>query len=321
MDNAGFGDNPAVDVTAVIILCVIIILSTTCNTTAIYHIRNSSKKSLKEKIVLLLCTINLFQALGGYSIELHAAFTGGIKSIECQIQGFIVCLCTYSNIGLFVSLTIHKYLIIIYPFQSDRWLKGRFIPASFLIVPLITGFILGTPPLLGWGKYWKPRNESFYCSYVFENMTDRAFFLSAVVCGFAIPAVLASICLKRIVKELRRATYKYRRRYGKSSSISADSSKRVQEQELHSVLTGVVYFLSWSPYCTITLLLFFQQHVPKELEYFSICMCKSSTVSSALLFCLIEKRARQYIKEKVSLVESAVMSPSIGTDTTKPVSG
>ena len=296
------------NVLAVVILLVIIILSTNCNVIAISYIFRK-KKHLKDKIVFVLCTTNLCQALGGYTIELYSAITGQIKDTECQIQAFIVCFCTYSALGFYISLTIEKYIKILYPFQSDRLLKGKFLSASLLFSPLLVGLLLGTPPLIGWGKYGKSLNDSHYCSYVFDHDGGKSFFVTATVCGVGVPVIFASICFARIIGELRHTTSKYKRRYGKSSTISIESNKRTHEQEIHSLITGFVYFASWAPYCVVLFLLSYRKHVPKALEYFSICMCKSSTVSSAVLFCLIEKRARQYIKGKASktLFELAVL--------------
>ena len=278
----------------------IIFFSIICNVIAITFIQHKkSRKTLKEKLVFLLCSINLCQTIG-YSIELYAAFTGKIQDVACQVQAFVICFSTYTTLGCFVSLTIERYLNIIYPFKCQVWLNDKFKVAQFLLLPILGGFVLGTPPLLGWGTYGKSRKDSTYCGYEFKGFSDRSFFITVVICGFGIPFVMASVCFTRITRELQRTSSKYKRRYGRNASISVDSSKRAQEQEIYSIVTGLVYSTSWVPFSIVCFLFYFNQHVPMALEYVSIFMCKSATITSAILFCLIEKRVRRYTRRKVS---------------------
>ena len=139
---------------------------------------------------------------------------------------------------------------------------------------------------------------STYCSYQFESINDRSFFILGVVCSFVIPFAIVSICFAKIIKELRRTTEKYALRYGKSSNNSLYSTKAVKDQEIYSILSGVVYSVSWILYSIVCFLFFFNQHVPMAFEYFSMVMSKSSTISSLVLFCLIEKSFRKYVKRK-----------------------
>ena len=151
------------DIKAVIILSVIIVISVVCNLFAIFFIRYNVKKTkkevtLKEKLVFLLCTLNLCNIIG-YNIELHAAIVGETKETECQTQGFIICFCTYSNIGYFVSLTLERYISILYPFLSEEWYSHKSKAAMFMFLPVFGGAILGTSPLVGWGTYGRSREH------------------------------------------------------------------------------------------------------------------------------------------------------------------
>ena len=276
-----------------------------CNLIAMIFIRRKrkikrQKISLKEKVVLLLCVFNLCQ-IAGYSIELQAAVRGVITVASCQIQAFIICFCTYSNIGLFVSLTIERYISISYPFSCRGWYKRKTISALFLLLPACIGLVLGAPPLIGWGRYERPRNTSTYCTYRFKNFSDRSFYIIAVLGGFIIPTAIASICFSKIIKELRRAASNFRLRYGRRSVITRQSCKRAKGEEVYSVVIGIIYAISWLPYAVVCFLCFCNQYVPLGLEYFAICMCKSSTVSSAILFCLIERPFCKYVKRKESV--------------------
>ena len=75
------------------VLSVIIVFSVVCNLFAIYFIRRNGKKkkkeiTLKEKVVFLLCTLNLCNIIG-YTIRLHAATVGETKEANNYCLSFI----------------------------------------------------------------------------------------------------------------------------------------------------------------------------------------------------------------------------------------
>ena len=112
-------------------LVVIVIGCLICNTCAIAFINTKFKKNseqslrLKDKIVTLLCLINLLQPVG-YLIELYSAINDEITAGPCQVAAFTTCTLTYVTIGYFVALTVERYLAIKLPYKYVIWFSdGR----------------------------------------------------------------------------------------------------------------------------------------------------------------------------------------------------
>merc|ERR1719447_2057412 len=95
------------------IICLVVIVfgCFICNSCAIAFINSKLKHNseqslgLKDKIVTLLCFINLLQPVG-YLIELYSAINNGIAPGPCQVAAFTTCMLTYVTIGYFVALTV-----------------------------------------------------------------------------------------------------------------------------------------------------------------------------------------------------------------------
>ena len=54
----------------------------------------------------------------------------------------------------------------------------------------------------------------------------------------------------------------------------------------------------------VCFLFFYNERVPIQLEHFAIYMSKSATVSSPIVFCLLEKDARKYMSRNLSAIVS-----------------
>ena len=84
------------------------------------------------------------------------------------------------------------------------------------------------------------------------------------------------------------------------SNISRASSISVREQGLSCFLTGVVYVVSWLPYTVVCFLFYTNTPVTVSFELIAIYLSKSSTISSPVVYCLIERRFRIFVKERLA---------------------
>ena len=92
----------------VITLAIIIVAGICFNVSAVIFIsRKNSNTSLRDKIVVVLCVINLLQTIG-FGIEVHSTVTGLLGEVECQASAFIVSFITYTASGCFVALTLER---------------------------------------------------------------------------------------------------------------------------------------------------------------------------------------------------------------------
>lgn len=280
-------------------LIIILILSIPCNTFAITFIyKTKEKRTVKDRVITTFCVSNLWQTIG-YIIELHFAVNRQITTGVCEAAAFILCFCTYTTIGCFMTLTIERYLSILYPFFYRIVFERKGVSLLSVLIPTLYGFVFAVAPLFGWGRYGPSRINSTYCAFDFKNKTllDESFFLTVINLAFVLPICVTAICFGRILCELKRATFVARRQFGNKSMIARDSNKSVYDQSITSLLTVLIYVISWAPYAIVCFLFYNNKVVSFSLEYFAIFMAKSSTVTSPFVFCIIEKRVRRNIQQ------------------------
>ena len=74
----------------------------------------------------------------------------------------------------------------------------------------------------------------------------------------------------------------------------------------------MVYFVSWVPYGVVCFMMYYRIHVPTPFEYVAIYTSKSATISSPIIYCLIEKQFYVFVKTMCRRKEgdtTAVLSP------------
>ena len=283
----------------IICLVVIVLSCIACNTCAIVFINNKRGAGrpliLKDKIVILLCVVNILQP-AGYLIELYSTVNNGITGGACQAAGFTTCMLTYTSIGYFVALTVERYLAIKEPYKYVVWFsEGR--NTWWLGGAPIFGLLLGIGPLAGWGNYGKSRSSATFCCISFDlTIKSKSYFLFACVFAFVVPVAVTVVCFTRIISELRRKANDMKRKYGRGSSLDLEGRRVVKEQWLACLMTGVVYLGSWVPYASVCFVQLFGGDVGEGTELFSLFLSKSSTISSPIIYCLIERRFRSYVR-------------------------
>ena len=282
-------------------LIIVILASFSCNICSILFInRKNHDRSLKDKIVTILCIINCGQSIG-YIIELQATIKNAITVEACKASGFFVCTLTYMSVGYFVALTVERYLAIKEPFNYVTWFsEGR--NAWWLIFPPIVAILLGIAPIAGWSGYDKSRMYATYCGFQFDKSQEsRSYFLTVCFFVFVIPLTVTTAAYARILVELRQTAIETKRKYGRNSNISRASDNTVKEQSLSCFMTGFVYIASWVPYTIVCFQYYYGSNVSIEFEYISIYLSKSSTISSPLIYCLIERRFRNFVRRRLSI--------------------
>ena len=131
--------------------------------------------------------------------------------------------------------------------------------------------------------------------------------------AFGLPMIVTAVCFVRILVALRTTEKKFGDRYGKKSVLRRDSARNVRDQYVSSLLIAFVYITSWFPYAGVCFMFFHHLNVPIWFEYFSIHLAKSSTVTSTIIFCLIEKRVRVFFKKNLLRRFSCTVNPDVVT--------
>ena len=276
---------------SVICLITLILFGIVCNTFAIWYLYSKNKKqSIKDKITTSLCIINLVQVVG-YVVELYSTVRGNISDSLCEFGATLICICTYTSIGCFVALLFVRYMFILYPYKYS-WFASKMSATIGFVLPLAYGLFFGTAPLLGWGRYGRSRVNATYCGFDFTDKSEKnvSFFFTTLIFTFFLPIMMTIACFAHILIELRRTATLFSTRFGRRSQIARESNKRVHEQYIYSLLNFLIYIISWAPYAVVCSYFYSDRDVSLTLEYFAIYLSKSCTISSPIIFCLIEKR-------------------------------
>ena len=284
-------------------LTIIVLATISSNVCSIVFInRKGHERTLKDKIVTVLCVINCIQSTG-YMVELQATVKNVITAQACNAAAFIICTCTYSSIGYFVALTVERYLAIRKPFKYVLWFGESRNNSWWLAFPPIFGILLGIAPLAGWSAYGKSREVATYCGFDFTPTPGpRSYFLSICFFVFVVPLVITATAYASILIDLQRTAQETKRKYGRNSNISRASDNSVREQSLSCFMTGLVYIGCWVPYTIVCFQYYFNaDSVSIEFEYISIYLSKISTIASPIIYCLLERRFRLYVHDRMSV--------------------
>ena len=114
----------------------------------------------------------------------------------------------------------------------------------------------------------------------------------------------------RILSELTGVARNMGARYGKHSQLFCQGRTIVKEQWLACLMTGVVYVASWLPYGYVCTSMFFGGVVTEITECVVIFLSKSSTISSPIVYCMVETKFRNYVKEQFATGGKNVASPT-----------
>ena len=282
-------------------LSFIIIFNLICNIFAMIFIftKKKTNRTFKDEIVAALCSVNLAQALC-YCTELSSAIQGSVLShIQCELQAFVICSLTYASIYYFIVLAVERFTSIKKPTKHTIWFKSRRRRIGYIILPLFIGVLIGIGPLFGWSAYGKARLASTYCGFDFKKRGWGTifYFVTVIVLAFLIPVMITGACFGYILNELHRRRLSNIKEFGRNSIISVSSSRLFRGQSLSLVLITTVYFVSWIPYVLVCCRFYFESPVDQTVEYIAIYMAKSATVSSPIIYCIIEKPFRVFSQE------------------------
>ena len=281
-------------------LLTIVISGLIFNTIAILSIcMKHTRLTLKDEVTLGLCVSNLIQLLLAYTIELDATYTGDFNELTCVMESFLICFCTYAAIAHFVLLSVERYISIVTPYRAERLFRKCWVKFLFLSLGWVYGLIFALPPLFGWNSYTKTRPDSIYCSLSFHDKSyeTKIYFYILVIFNFILPLILMLTFFVRIITELKKATRRAVHRSGRSSVVSRCSQKNVVGQGITLLLIVMLYMLSWVPYVIVCFLFYYDIPVSRLTEYLTVYLVKSSTTSSPIVFCLLEKQFWNFMYE------------------------
>ena len=257
-----------------------------------------------------MCIMNACQTVP-YSLELYTTVCD-LTPLICNLTASLICSLTYTTIGYILILSIERFIAICRPLRYVQWYQKSYL-IIWGIAPFLVGVPLGVVPLMGWGRYAKSRNETSYCGLDVTSSPEngKSYFLFSMFLVLVLPCVLTTTCYVCIIRDLRMKVNKVMSVYGRRSTMLLETSKDVRQQYISCFLTGLVYGLSWVPYTVFLLLSMRGQLVPVQVEYFAIYMSKSATITSPVVYCLLERQCWNFLAKQFSERLSIKVLPQI----------
>lgn len=278
-----------------IYLIMIVVLGFIFNSVAMVILKRN--KLLKDSLIKAFLIANL-----GLNISYVIEILSNLDIVPrdgaaCEIQGFGICSTTFASVGYFLSMTIERYIVVVY--RSSTW-SSKKKRLSFLLAPLV-GFALAAPPLFGWGKYSRSKNVETYCAFDFDASGMRSYFMVVFLMVFVVPVVIMTILVIKIVLILR-----------KSHDNELTNGEARANESLFSLLAGIIYMLSWIPFAIVCFQMYSGVDVSVTFESVAIGLSKTVVLTSPILFCFHSARTFIAARFQIELpAEPPVELPTI----------
>ena len=134
-----------------------------------------------------------------------------------------------------------------------------------------------------------------------EAISQKVTFFAVLVVCLILPLAISIVCFSRIIIDLCKAAHGSRQKFGRNSKISESSFSNIRTQTISVLLTGLVYCGSWVPYSVVLFHFFRGYDVPIKMEFAGIYLSKSATITSPVIYCLIERPFCNYVKRGLSV--------------------
>ncbi|XP_050308710.1 opsin, ultraviolet-sensitive-like [Anthonomus grandis grandis] len=226
-----------------------------------------------------------------------------LGDFACRLYGFIGGLSGTASIGSLTAISFDRYYVIRYPLK--RYSKGRIYVC--LVFSWIYALIFSLIPFLdiGFGKY-QYEGYLISCSfdYLSEDEAERAFILVFFVGAFVVPVLAIGFSYYKILQVVGSRSEAVSGKKDSFRHVEAQD-KRKQETKLALIVLVVIFlwFFSWSPYATVSLLgIFGQKHLITPLSsMIPALFCKSTSAIDPYVYAISHPKFREEIRKLLGL--------------------
>jgi len=250
-----------------------------------HNVREAKKRAINlliihQNLLDLSCCVLLVIT---HSIADKIYLTGALGYFLCTFfvsEGATYCA-LYASVVNLMSLTIERYLKIVHPFWSKKYLK-RWMIHTAMAFAWITGVMFVMPVVF----YTSLVKDGYCLSYfIWDSPTIRMMYgASTIFSFFALPLIIFIYCYGRIVVVMKRQMRVMAGHNEASSQMNASQmhSKRIKWNIIKTMITvSVAFIICWFPsniYFMIvdntaqTSILFVGYYPTIFMAYLNICM-------------------------------------------------
>ncbi|XP_048582638.1 melanopsin isoform X2 [Nematostella vectensis] len=265
---------------------------------------------------ILLCAFG-FTVSVSYNLAVKSESTK--DSLRCAWLAFINCFSGINSIATLTVMAAISYTGVtsLRAAQVQRFDSKK---TAIIIAGIwIYSFVTTIPPAFGWNRF-VPFLDGISChpDWVSQKPADKAYIGFLVVLGFFLPMIIIVFSYLKTYGYIRHATI--------PASLSNESVFRRQLETKRKTLRMVVaailmFFISWSPYCIVSLIESAKGEVVLSpgVSMIPELMAKASVMYNPVVYTLMNARFRATLKRLLHLSPmeetTDLMSMTAGTST------
>ncbi|XP_060566817.1 visual pigment-like receptor peropsin [Ruditapes philippinarum] len=201
----------------------------------------------------------------------------------CVYYGFTTTLLGITQISLLATIALDRYLVIVRP---SHFTIGMSKAVTMVICCYGYGFLWALFPAVGWSSY-QLEGIRLRCAINWRSKRplDLSYSLSILVLAWVVPLGIILFCYGAICTLIYREREKPLRasmRKGKTGK----HRRREQRVAITVLLMIGAFFLSWTPYSIVTIIVIFGklEDVPVSVIMIPTLMAKSSIIWNPLIY-------------------------------------
>ena len=214
-------------------------------------------------------------------------------------------MASFVSINTLAAIAVNRRLVIVRTFFLQNRPSRRYLYMSLAFIWIYSVF-WASGPLTGWGRYiLEGTGTSCTFDFLTRSTNDMSHVISIFTVHFLIPVTVISVSYYLIFKSVQKQQQEFTRvaRIFTEEQIPLQviNQKMGMKQELKtakvSLITILVFCISWSPYATIALIgVFGDQNLVNRLGSGIPGLCaKFSTVINPLLYALLHPKFRKLL--------------------------
>ncbi|XP_053391147.1 melanopsin-like, partial [Mercenaria mercenaria] len=239
----------------------------------------------------------------------------------CVYYGFSTTLLGITQISLLATIALDRYLVIVRPTHNTIGMNKAVIMVIMVMCCYGYGFLWAVLPAIGWSSY-QLEGIRLRCAINWRSKRplDLSYSMSILVLVWVVPLGVILFCYRGICTLIYREREKPLRammRKGKSTK----HRRREQRVAITVLLMIGAFFLSWTPYSIVTIIVIFGKldDVPVSVIMIPTLMAKSSIIWNPLIYVVRHNEFRKACVRHVPCISWIknvfILSPSATNNT------
>ena len=267
---------------SVLMICigVVIIISLLLNgIISLRMIRDWRSLPFQKVLLLSAFTSNFFLALFGYTIPMYALMKKDkefvMNRVNCILTGYNMLAFSLISIFMIMVLMLHRYFLIKKPLRAKVLKNRRYLALLVCVITWLLGFICALPPVVDKKIAFHHLKDNYHCAMNWTNRSvENITYIIFLLClAYGLPIFV-------YVFTYMRGTFNLQM-----------SPNRLLTKRYHITINLMLlfFFISWTPYCIISLMALVEHNISGEIEMYCSLFAKLSSIWGSLLYIIIFK--------------------------------